>query len=108
VELIDCQVLKKLSCDANKKKFFATFPYHYVNGLLHLGREITTTKVDFISRYYKNKAYNVLFPFAYHGTGAPIFACVKKISEVLISLTYYNSTNMISFLFILRFKKIEC
>lgn len=74
---------QRCSCDNSKKKFFATFPYPYVNGLLHLGHAMTATKVDFISRYHKSKGYNVLFPFAYHGTGAPIFACSKKISEEL-------------------------
>lgn len=65
--------------DAPKK--FITFPYPYMNGRLHLGHAYTLTKCDFIARYYKNKGFNVLFPFSFHGTGTPIYACANKVKK---------------------------
>lgn len=63
----------------NKPKFFATFPYPYMNGMLHLGHAFTMCKVDFISRFKRIQGYNVLFPFGFHCTGMPICAAAKKL-----------------------------
>ncbi len=63
----------------NKKKFFATFPYPYLNGPLHLGHAFTSTRVDVFSRYKRLKGYNVLFPFGFHATGEPIVGMAKRI-----------------------------
>src|SRR3989338_100215 len=62
-----------------RPKFFVTFPYPYMNGMLHLGHAYTLLKCDFMARYYKSKGYDVLFPFGFHGTGMPIFSVAKKI-----------------------------
>lgn len=69
--------------DYEKKKFFVTFPFPYMNGTLHLGHAYTLTKAEFMARYKSLKGYNVLFPFAYHGTGMPIVACAKKLCDEL-------------------------
>ena len=37
----------------------------------------------FIKRYYELNGYNVLFPFAFHGTGMPIVACAGKLKDAL-------------------------
>jgi len=37
--------------DTTKPKFFATFPYPYMNGKLHLGHAFTMCKVDFTARF---------------------------------------------------------
>src|SRR5947209_37809 len=63
----------------NLKKKFICFPMPYMNGTLHLGHGYTISKAMFISEFYRLNGYNVLFPFAYHGTGSPIVACAAKL-----------------------------
>ena len=48
--------------DENKKKYFATFPYPYMNGKLHLGHAFSMSKSEIQIRYRKLEGYNVLFP----------------------------------------------
>jgi leucyl-tRNA synthetase len=35
----------------NKKKYFITFPYPYMNGTLHLGHAFSMSKCEFTARY---------------------------------------------------------
>jgi leucyl-tRNA synthetase len=72
--------------DKSKKKFFATFPYPYMNGYLHLGHAFTMCKVDFTCRYKRLQGYNVLFPFGFHCTGMPISAAAKKLEYELATI----------------------
>lgn len=58
--------------DLKRKKFFATFPYPYMNGPLHMGHGFTATRVDIYARFMRMKGYNTLFPWAWHWTGEPI------------------------------------
>lgn len=67
----------------SREKFFATFPYPYMNGTLHLGHAYTITKAEFICRFQQMLGKNVLFPFAFHGTGMPIAACAQRVEEEL-------------------------
>eukprot|EP01088_Endostelium_zonatum_P001736 TRINITY_DN1208_c0_g1_i1.p1 TRINITY_DN1208_c0_g1~~TRINITY_DN1208_c0_g1_i1.p1 ORF type:complete len:1111 (-),score=323.71 TRINITY_DN1208_c0_g1_i1:84-3416(-) len=62
-------------------KFFATFPYPYMNGRLHLGHSFTVSKADFTVGYQSLKGKNILFPFAFHCTGMPIKACADKLKR---------------------------
>jgi leucyl-tRNA synthetase (EC 6.1.1.4) len=64
-----------------KKKFFITFPFPYMNGLPHLGGAFTILRVDIMARYKRMKGYNVLFPQGWHATGGPIVASAKRIKE---------------------------
>ena len=66
---------------AQKNKFFCTFPYPYMNGLLHLGHGYTLCRAEFQSRYYRLRGKNVLWPFALHCTGMPILACADKLKR---------------------------
>lgn len=68
---------------SDKKKFFVTFPYPYMNGKLHLGHLFSVSKSDFLSYFREMQGYNVLFPFAFHCTGMPISASAKKLREEL-------------------------
>ena len=69
--------------DINKPKYFATFPYPYMNGYLHLGHGFTMCKVDFMCRYKKLCGHNVLFPFGFHCTGMPICGAAKRLFNEL-------------------------
>ena len=62
-------------------KFFATFPYPYMNGALHLGHGFTLAKVDFACGYQRLKGKKVLYPFAFHCTGMPIAASADKVKR---------------------------
>lgn len=69
--------------DFTKPKFFACFPYPYMNGKLHLGHAYTMLKVDYEARFKKINGYNVLFPFGFHVTGIPIYAASMKLKKEL-------------------------
>ncbi|KAG8157005.1 hypothetical protein KVR01_013227 [Diaporthe batatas] len=65
---------------AQRPKFFATVPYPYSNGSLHLGHAFTISKADFSTRYARMQGKNVLFPFAFHCTGMPIKAAADRLT----------------------------
>ena len=65
----------------NKKKYFITFPYPYMNGRLHLGHAFSLSKAEFQSRYQRLQGKNVLFPFGFHCTGMPIAAAAKRVAK---------------------------
>ena len=67
--------------DTQQAKYFATFPYPYMNGLLHLGHAFTISKVDFAVRFQSLLGKRVLFPFGFHCTGMPIVACANRLSK---------------------------
>lgn len=67
--------------DTNKQKFFLTTPYPYVNGLLHIGHTYTYMRVEAFARFKRMRGYNVLFPFAFHATGAPIDTAAKRVAD---------------------------
>lgn len=69
--------------NSNLKKKFITFCMPYQNGTLHLGHAYTISKAMFISEFYRINGYNVLFPFAFHGTGLPIYICAAKLKSEL-------------------------
>lgn len=65
----------------DRPKFFITTPYPYVNGLLHIGHTYTYMRVDALARFKRMLGFNVLFPFAFHATGAPIDTAAQKVAE---------------------------
>jgi len=70
----------------SKEKYFATFPYPYMNGRLHLGHGFTMSKVDFISRFHKIIGSDVLQPFSFHLTGMPIVSASDKLKQDIKSI----------------------
>jgi leucyl-tRNA synthetase len=74
----------------NLPKKFITFPYPYMNGRLHLGHAYSVLNADFQARYFKLKGYNVLFPFAFHGSGMPIVACAMKLKREIEEFDFFN------------------
>lgn len=78
----------KLNCwdapaagEARRPKFFTTFPFPYMNGLLHLGHGFSLTKAEFASRYQRMQNKQSLWAFGFHATGMPIAACAQKIKK---------------------------
>ncbi|MCK4243771.1 leucine--tRNA ligase [Candidatus Bathyarchaeota archaeon] len=67
--------------DPNKRKFFVTFPFPYMNGPLHVGHGFTATKVDVYARFKRMQGFNVLFPWAWHWTGETISGASKRLKE---------------------------
>ncbi|KAG7204947.1 hypothetical protein KM043_005335 [Ampulex compressa] len=63
------------------EKFFATFPFPYMNGRLHLGHTFSLSKCEFAVRYNRLLGKKVLFPFGLHCTGMPIKACADKLKR---------------------------
>ncbi|HIE58851.1 MAG TPA: leucine--tRNA ligase, partial [Hydrogenothermaceae bacterium] len=73
----------------DRPKVFVTFPFPYMNGPLHLGHAFTATRVDVYARFKRMQGFNVLFPWAWHWTGATIAGAAKRIEqgdEKLISI----------------------
>jgi len=64
-----------------REKLFATFPYPYLNGPLHLGHAFTSSRVDVYARYHRMNGKNVLFPFAWHVTGEPIAGVAERLKK---------------------------
>ncbi|MFQ1021283.1 leucine--tRNA ligase [Tardisphaera saccharovorans] len=64
-----------------RRKFFVTFPFPYMDGPLHVGHGYTVGRLDALARYKRARGYNVLFPWAWHWTGQPIAGEAKRIAE---------------------------
>lgn len=67
----------------NAEKFFTTFPYPYMNGMLHLGHGYSMSKNEFAARFNRMQGKNTLFPFSFHCTGMPIAASAIKLKQQL-------------------------
>jgi leucyl-tRNA synthetase len=65
--------------DPRRKKFFATFPFPYMSGPLHVGHAYTMGRVDTYARFMRMKGLNVLFPFAWHWTGETVAGASERI-----------------------------
>lgn len=62
-------------------KYLITFPYPYMNGVLHVGHAFTLSKAEFAAGFQRLLGKRVCFPFGFHCTGMPIAAAAKKISR---------------------------
>jgi len=67
--------------EESRKKYFATFPFPYMNGRLHLGHSFSLSKCEFYIRFKRQQGYHCLFPFGFHVTGMPIKACADKLKR---------------------------
>ncbi|XP_065186777.1 leucine--tRNA ligase, cytoplasmic-like [Sycon ciliatum] len=76
------------SPDASQDKYFATFPFPYMNGRLHLGHTFCISKVRFAVGYQRLKGKRCLFPFGFHCTGMPIPACADKLKYEMQQFGY--------------------
>jgi leucyl-tRNA synthetase len=71
----------KANPDPNKKKFFITFPYPYMNGPLHVGHAFTASRIDAYARFKRMQGYNVLWPWAWHWTGQPLAGASERVAK---------------------------
>ncbi len=67
--------------DKKRKKYFATVPYPYTSGPLHIGHGRTYTIADIFVRFQRMQGLNVLWPMAFHISGTPILAVSKRIAQ---------------------------
>ncbi len=67
--------------DHKKPKFFVTFPYPYVNSILHIGHLYTLMRVEGFARYKRMQGFNVLFAQGWHATGSPIVSAAERVKE---------------------------
>lgn len=65
----------------NRKKFFITFPYPYVNGSAHIGHSYSSFRVDAYARYKRMQGFNVLFPQGFHATGEPLVGALERLKK---------------------------
>lgn len=84
----------------NDDSFFVTFPYPYMNGVLHIGHAFSFSKALFRSLYEQLQGHNTLLPFSFHCTGMPIQAvtsiwwrCWKRLVITLVTLETHILTH---------------
>ncbi len=65
----------------NRGKIFLTVAYPYPSGAMHIGHGRTYTVPDVYARFKRMQGYNVLFPMAWHVTGAPVIGIAKRIAR---------------------------
>ncbi|MGC9517308.1 MAG: leucine--tRNA ligase [Methanomicrobiales archaeon] len=65
----------------NQEKLFITVAYPYPSGAMHIGHGRTYTVPDVYARFKRMQGYNVLFPMAWHVTGAPVIGIAKRIAR---------------------------
>ncbi|MBI4015040.1 MAG: class I tRNA ligase family protein, partial [Candidatus Aenigmarchaeota archaeon] len=66
---------------SDKKKFFVTFPYPYVNGAPHVGHSYSSMRTDAYARFKRMQGYNVLYPQGFHATGEPILGVIERLKK---------------------------
>ena len=64
-----------------RKKIFLTVAYPYPSGAMHIGHGRTYTVPDVYARFKRMQGYNVLFPMAWHVTGAPVIGIASRIKN---------------------------
>jgi leucyl-tRNA synthetase len=77
----ELKVFEEDAPDDKQEKFMCTFPYPYMNGLLHIGHAFTLTKSLFSAHFHKLLGKKVLHPFGFHVTGMPIQAAANKLKR---------------------------
>ena len=65
----------------DKEKLFITVAFPYPSGAMHIGHGRTYTVPDVYARFKRMNGYNVLFPMAWHVTGAPVIGIADRIKR---------------------------
>lgn len=64
-----------------KEKFYLNVAYPYPSGAMHVGHGRTYIVPDVIARFWRMKGRQVLYPMAFHVTGAPVIGISKRIAN---------------------------
>ncbi len=65
----------------DREKMYLTVAFPYPSGAMHVGHGRTYTVPDVYARFKRMQGYNVLFPMAWHVTGAPVVGIAKRIER---------------------------
>ncbi|MDO5825415.1 MAG: leucine--tRNA ligase [Methanosphaera sp. rholeuAM130] len=65
----------------NREKMYITVAFPYPSGAMHIGHGRTYTVPDVYARFKRMQGFNVLFPMAWHVTGAPVVGIAKRIER---------------------------
>ena len=63
------------------EKFYINVAFPYPSGAMHVGHGRTYIVPDVIARFWRMKGRQVLFPMAFHVTGAPVVGISKRIAN---------------------------
>ena len=63
------------------EKFYLTVAYPYPSGAMHVGHGRTYIVPDAIARFWRMRGRQVLYPMAFHVTGAPVIGISKRIAR---------------------------
>ncbi len=66
---------------SNLEKFYLTVAYPYPSGAMHVGHGRTYIVPDVVARFWRMRGKQVLFPMAFHVTGAPVVGISKRIAR---------------------------
>jgi leucyl-tRNA synthetase len=66
---------------SDKEKFYLTVAYPYPSGAMHVGHGRTYIVPDVIARFWRMRGRDVLYPMAFHVTGAPVIGISKRIAK---------------------------
>jgi leucyl-tRNA synthetase len=64
-----------------REKLYLTVAFPYPSGAMHIGHGRTYTVPDVYARFKRMEGYNVLFPMAWHVTGAPVIGIADRIKR---------------------------
>ncbi|HJJ42454.1 MAG TPA: leucine--tRNA ligase [Methanocorpusculum sp.] len=64
-----------------KEKFYINVAFPYPSGAMHVGHGRTYIVPDVIARFWRMRGRQVLFPMAFHVTGAPVLGIAKRIEK---------------------------
>ena len=63
---------------SDREKFYLTVAFPYPSGAMHVGHGRTYIVPDVIARFWRMRGRQVLFPMAFHVTGAPVVGISKE------------------------------
>ena len=66
---------------SDREKFYITVAFPYPSGAMHVGHGRTYIAPDVIARFWRMRGKQVLFPMAFHVTGAPVVGISKRIAR---------------------------
>ncbi len=83
---IECDVLRLWEHafepdPSNAEKFYLNVAYPYPSGAMHVGHGRTYIAPDVIARFWRMRGRTVLYPMAFHVTGAPVIGISKRIAR---------------------------